>query len=190
MPNWCQTSYTIEGNPLEITTFVHLLKELEQTADSAATQDYGRLRMEDVVTKLGGDSSVIYCRGKITDFQERRGLLLLDAESAWIEMVEWRHFIASRFPSFRFYYVAEESGNALYLTNDREGKYYHDRYFLDDIEGGSRYFETLQEACEYVSTLTGRSVSNVNAIKNAIAEYCDQEGYDDISFYEFRITFD
>lgn len=190
MPNWCYTHYTIEGESKELKTFYDLIKELDNKVVPDIKNDFGTLWLGSIVNRLGADWKTVCCRGKISDYQFTDNSLMISTSTAWTEMAEWRNFIKSKFPSFKFFFMSEEDGNEYYVTNDNKGKYYSYRYYLDDAESGSKYFETLKEACDYVSSLTGHKATDLLEIQNAIDAFNAQQEDDCVSFHSFRILDD
>lgn len=191
MPNWCSTTYRIHGDSKEINSFYKLIQRLEKRKKPYVPNGFGNLWLGCIVNKLGGDWNKVYCRGEIVYYEkEEDGTLSIMTETAWAEMSEWRHFIESKYPSFSIWFMSEEGGCEYYITNDSEGRYFPERYYLDDSEGESMYFETLKEACKYVSDFTGKNVSTVEEIDNAIDEYCENHEDAYISFHEFSVVDD
>lgn len=110
-------------------------------------------------------------------------------ETAWDKMPEFRHFIESKYPGSKIYYQVEESGNIVYATNDREGKYYSERYLLEFYDG-REYFSSLESAAKYVSGTIGKEVNpDVQAIETAIDEYMKEYPEEEnwMSFHVFEV---
>ena len=143
-----------------------------------------------LVKALGGDPQKVYCRGTITFYEMEDDVLTLNTETAWAEMSETRHFIESCFPGMKIYYIEEESGCERFYTNDSEGIYFKDRYYLDGFDD-SEYFETLEEAAKYVKEIVGHDVeADFDAIDKALSDYVEEHEEDDpdcyYSFHEFK----
>ena len=143
-----------------------------------------------LVKALGGDPQKVYCRGTITFYEMEDDVLTLNTETAWAEMSETRHFIESCFPGMKIYYIEEESGCERFYTNDSEGIYFKDRYYLDGFDD-SEYFETLEEAAKYVKEIIGHDVeADFDAIDKALSDYVEEHEEDDpdcyYSFHEFK----
>jgi hypothetical protein len=78
-----------------------------------------------------------------------------------------------------------EPGCQWYGTNDKEGKYFPERYYLDSYEG-TEMFNTIEEAAEYVSGIVNQKVeANMKAIEQALDNF-EEENEDDDVFYSFH----
>ena len=113
-------------------------------------------------------------------------------ETAWDEMPEFRHFIESRYPGSKIYYQVEESGNLVYATNDREGKYYPERYLLDMYDDNEDFCD-LESVAKYVSGTIGKEVKpDVEAIETAIDEFMGDHPEEEnwMSFHVFEVCDD
>ncbi len=113
--------------------------------------------------------------------------------SAWSQLEEWRKFLKSKYPNIQIYYRSKEPGEIIYETNDVDGKsYFPERYILDFLDGPA-YFNSLEEAAEYVSGKTGKKVlSTEDEITTALDELeeLEQEENGDVfySFHKFTIN--
>lgn len=78
----------------------------------------------------------------------------------------------------------------MFYTNDTNGDYFPDRYFLDNYDE-PLYYETIEEAAESVSGIVGYDVKpTVDAITEALDDYECKHEDDDVfySFHEFQIV--
>lgn len=59
--------------------------------------------------------------------------------------------ICRKYPSIRYYFQSEEPGMVEYLTNDKEGKYFKDKYCVDVYtpEKEFKHKHFLDEQCMY-----------------------------------------
>lgn len=113
-------------------------------------------------------------------------ILTINTETAWQEMSETRHFIESCFPGMKIYYIEEESGCEIFNTNDLEGLFFKDRYYLDGFDD-SEYFETLEEAAKYVKEIVGHEIeATFKAIEDALNAYMEEHEDDDDCYYYFH----
>lgn len=143
----------------------------------------------ELVNELGGNWETIRCRGEITYFEKNNdGTLEIYMSCAWCEQSETRHFLEATL-SLKIYYCDEEPGCQVYETNDTTGKYFPDRYLLDNEEE-PLYYQTLQEAAESVSGIVGHHVeASVEAIEKALDEY-EEETETWYSLHKFNIVND
>ena len=194
MSNTCFTTYkVVSENKKDVTKLFKTIKRLDGRKTPLVKNGWydPKLWLGCLVKALGGDPQKVYCRGTITFYEMEDDILTLNTETAWAEMAETRHFIESCFPGMKIYYIEEESGCERFYTNDSEGIYFKDRYYLDGFEE-SEYFETLEEAAKYVKEIVGHEVeATVKAIDKALSDYVEEHEEDDpdcyYSFHEFTV---
>ena len=197
MSNTCFTTYkVVSENKKDVTKLFKTIKRLDGRKTPLVKNGWydPKLWLGCLVKALGGDPNKVYCRGTITFYEMEDDVLTLHTETAWAEMSETRHFIESCFPGMKIYYIEEESGCEIFNTNDSEGIYFKDRYYLDGFDD-SEYFETLEEAAVYVKEIVGHEVeATVKAIDKALSDYVEEHEEDDpdcyYSFHEFSIVND
>lgn len=192
MPNWCSNYWVVCGDKAELTDLYNSIKELENMDKPLVENGFGKLWLGCLVSKLGGNWEKTYCRGEIISYcwsDDNPELLCINMESAWSEPTEFRRFILNHYPGISITFAAEECGMDYYVTNDSEGTTF-ERYYLDASEE-PLYFATLEEACRYISELTGIEVKTVCEINKALERY--REGLSDdewIYFHEFELIED
>ena len=193
MSNTCFTTYkVVSENKKDVTKLFKTIKRLDGRKTPLVKNGWydPKLWLGCLVKALGGDPNKVYCRGTITFYEMEDDVLTLNTETAWAEMSETRHFIESCFPGMKIYYIEEESGCERFYTNDSEGIYFKDRYYLDGFDD-SEYFETLEEAAKYVKEIVGHDVeADFDAIDKALSDYVEEHEEDDpdcyYSFHEFK----
>ena len=193
MSNTCFTTYkVVSENKKDVTKLFKTIKRLDGRKTPLVKNGWydPKLWLGCLVKALGGDPQKVYCRGTITFYEMEDDVLTLNTETAWAEMSETRHFIESCFPGMKIYYIEEESGCERFYTNDSEGIYFKDRYYLDGFDD-SEYFETLEEAAKYVKEIVGHDVeADFDAIDKALNAYMEEHEEDDpdcyYSFHEFK----
>ena len=194
MSNTCFTTYkVVSEKKKDVTKLFKAIKRLDGRKTPLVKNGWydPKLWLGCLVKALGGDPNKVYCRGTITFYEMEDDILTLNTETAWAEMAETIHFIESCFPGMKIYYIEEESGCEIFNTNDSEGIYFKDRYYLDGFEE-SEYFETLEEAAKYVKEIVGHEVeATVKAIDKALSDYVEEHEEDDpdcyYSFHEFTV---
>ena len=197
MSNTCFTTYkVVSENKKDVTKLFKTIKRLDGRKTPLVKNGWYDLKLwlGCLVKALGGDPNKVYCRGTITFYEMEDDVLTLNTETAWAEMSETRHFIESCFPGMKIYYIEEESGCERFYTNDSEGIYFKDRYYLDGFDD-SEYFETLEEAAKYVKEIVGHEVeADFDAIDKALSDYVEEHEEDDpdcyYSFHEFKVVND
>lgn len=189
MSNTCFTTYkVVSENKKDVTKLFKTIKRLDGRKTPLVKNGWydPKLWLGCLVKALGGDPNKVYCRGTITFYEMEDDILTLNTETAWAEMAETRHFIESCFPGMKIYYIEEESGCEIFNTNDSEGIYFKDRYYLDGFEE-SEYFETLEEAAKYVKEIVGHEIeATFKAIEDALNDYMEEHEDDDDCYYYFH----
>ena len=189
MSNTCFTTYkVVSENKKDVTKLFKTIKRLDGRKTPLVKNGWydPKLWLGCLVKALGGDPNKVYCRGTITFYEMEDDVLTLNTETAWAEMAETRHFIESCFPGMKIYYIEEESGCEIFNTNDLEGLFFKDRYYLDGFDD-SEYFETLEEAAKYVKEIVGHDVeATFKAIEDALNDYMEEHEDDDDCYYYFH----
>ena len=87
----------------------------------------------------------------------------------------------------------EECGNEVYATNDTDGEHFPNRYCLDSYDG-LEYFETIEEAAEYIGERIGKELTpNFAKIESDIDDYMEEHDNSDeswMSFHKFEVVDD
>ena len=167
MPNWCSTSYVIDGKRKEVQSLFSKMNNLENRKKPLVGNTFGKTWLGCLVTRLGGDWQKVYCRGSWSDLDWNGAILRFNTETAWGPMTEVFKFIKKQYPSLEIYWQAEEDGNGVYCSNDVEGRYFKDRYRIEH-DCCYEYFSTLDGLAEYVSGIIGKEVKTMDDINAAI----------------------
>lgn len=189
MSNTCFTTYKIVGKKESIAKLHRTIKKLDEGQTSLVDNEWynPKLWLGCLVVALGGNPEEVLCRGIITNFEMKYDVLTINTESAWTEMSETRHYIESRIPDLKIFYLEEEEGCERFNTNDSEGIFFKERYYLDSSDG-ARYFCTLQEVADYAEKVTGLKMEpSFNTIKNALSNYAEEYEEDDTRYDLFEI---
>jgi len=180
MPNWNFTAYRVTGNKEKCADLYNKIKSLEDMKESLCENDFGKLWCGNLVHLLGGDENDYkntYCRGHITGYElHPDGDLLFNVESAWSELNQFRHFIEKAVGGIKIYHSSEEPGMELFRTNDKDGKYFPQKYYLDISDDNNDVYETeypesLDEAKKILSEKfpeTNFDFDNFDDVKKAI----------------------
>lgn len=175
MPNWCLTEYKCVGNPKEVRELHKVLKYIDRRKTTIVRNGFGKWWLGNLVTKLGGKWEDYRCRGEIIDYSLDCDILIISQSTAWCEQEGVRRIIQEKFPSIKVYYREEEPGCGVYYTNDTTGCYFSEQYLIDNNEE-PRYFETIEDAAEWVSDLVGHKVeSDSTDIQAALDEYVEAQ---------------
>lgn len=193
MANWASTSYVIEGNP-------ETLEKIHDAILHHKVQEGSNSNWEgNVLIALGIDKELLadrangYIRGFIQgDSWFDGNTLKFDAEEAW-GVTDFDDYLAELFDDIRIYWISEEPGMRIYQTNDADGKYFPDRFYVDtciDGEYESEYFKTKQAAYDWLAEITDGRVSSEEDAESFNADYEDSDASDEnyIYVHEFEIV--
>lgn len=144
MPNWCYTTCKVAGSQEEVQDFASKLKYLEELPESLVKNGFGKTWLGNLVTLFNEDWNEISCRGEWTDVELDDNELTIWMETAWSPPFSLFDMIESKYETIKIYYLADEWDMNYHSTNDSEGKYFTERYFLGDNDG-SLYHDTLEE---------------------------------------------
>lgn len=171
MPNWCSTSYTIDGDKKQLKKLYNVLLAAEDPAFKVFSDfDYW---LGNIPILLGenplDDKTNWDCRGWIECMdKDDDDIIYLSTESAWSPSVSmFNKIIDDYFPGLDFTYIAEEPGCGLYMTNDPD----YDKMYHCDV--GIKDGDTFFDDCTY------------DGIKNFIEKKLGKnfEGFDDLLKY-------
>lgn len=158
MPNWAYTQYKATGDKNQLQKLYSTMKELEEMKDPGLLDNgFGSTWLGNLVFKLGGDWSKIYCRGEWGCLEIDSDILYFSAESAWGEMNEVRKFLEEKFPGIKIYYQCEEPGMGIYITNDDTDLFFPDKYYLWIENEEPTYYSNFEELVDDVKEITGES---------------------------------
>jgi hypothetical protein len=192
MPNWCDTIYKCVGDPKEVRSLYKIINANDKRKTSRVKNGFGTLWIGNIIDALGEDWEKLRCRGEIIGYHIENNLLTIYQSTAWCEQEGFRECIEKKFPSIQVYYREEEPGCDVYYTNDADRNYFPERYLLNNNDE-LLYFNTIEEAAEYVSGIVNQKVeANMEAIEKALDNYEEEHEDDDVyfSFHEFQVVDD
>ncbi len=190
MPNWCFTSYVIDGKRKEVQSLFSKMNNLEKRRKPLVDNGFGKQWLGCLVTKLGADWQKVYCRGSWDNLHYEGGTLTFSTETAYGPMNEVFKLIKDIHPSLQIYYCAEEDGWGYYATNDTQGVHFPERFKVES-EWETEYPTSIEDACSCVSKLIGKEVKTREELEMAIEEWNDNLSMDDddkrIYFHEYKV---
>lgn len=192
MPNWCSTSYVIEGDAKEVKNLYELMADLQERKEPSVPNGFGTTWLGCLVNALGGDWKEIRCRGEWSDLEMDDGILIFTTETAWGPCDETFMLVCRKFPTLRYFYQSEEPGMAEYWTNDTESKYFTDKYIADlctpDDKWYKEYFSKKEDMFKWFKEISGHNVKSVEEIL-AVTEKWDSQNPDAFcNIYEFSVS--
>lgn len=188
MANWASTSYRIEGSKSDLEKVFNVIDGFMTGKRKPVTQNASMDWEGNIVKALGATEEQMsknYLRGFIQTYEMDGDIIGIEAEEAW-GLTEFRHVLTQLMPELTIYYIVEEPGCEVYATNDSEGKYFTDRFYVDACINGnydSDYFETEEQAIRYAATLLRKENVTIDEVKEWTKE---QEGDDYLYIHEFE----
>ena len=192
MANWASTAYAIEGEQ----------STLQKIYDAILNGNTDKIWEGDVLKALGIDweeykiehvdgtitESGYYLRGFIeNDPWLTDNLLRFSAEEAW-GLTDFAQLLKENFHDIKIYWIVEEPGCEVYATNDKKGKYFHERYFVDTCimdNYQSEYFITEEEIYRWLSKITNGIVRSEKDAEDFNDNHTDSDDF--ISIHKFDV---
>ena len=189
MANWASTSYAIEGNKSDLARVFNVINDFVKSNVKPVEANASKKWEGNIVKALGATDEQMknnYLRGFIQTYEIIDGVLHLEAEEAW-GATDFRLLLVKLMPELTIYYIVEECGCEVYATNDCDGKYFTDTYYVDACIDGdyfSDYFNTEEQVLSYVAQLLKREAITMEEIDEWNEVQDDSENYIDI--HEFK----
>lgn len=193
MANWAYTDYVIEG-PAET------LQKIEKAIKEHPVQENSQEDWEgNVIIALNGNinwkpAENRYMRGFINMesvfLDEEEGVLKFGAEEAW-GVTDFNRELEELFPDIKVYWVTEEQNEAIYVTNDKERKYFPYRFYVDTCIDGNYAVEEFKYKSDVFKWLHKISNGKINTEKKVenFNNKADEECSDDfIHIYEYEVV--
>lgn len=204
MANWASTSYVIEGPKETLQLIYHAIKEhpvQEGSSDNWEGNILHALGIEWEKREIHEEGNEIhfsglYMRGfidiEMAMYDENLSILRFGAEEAW-GITDFRIALKSKFPDIKVYFIVEEPAGEIYATNDKEGKYFTERYFVDtaiDNIYNFEYFSNEEDMWKWLDEWTNGRVKSKEDV-GKFNDHYEDSGTDDENFihiYEFAIV--
>lgn len=189
MANWASTSYAIEGSKSDLERVFNVIDGFVKGNVKPVEENTSKEWEGNIVTALGATDEQMknnYLRGFIQTYEIIGGVLHLEAEEAW-GTTDFRHLLAKLMPELTIYYIVEECGCEVYATNDCDGKYFTESYYVDICIDGdyfSEYFDTEKQVLAYVAQLLKKEAVTMAEIDEWNEIQDDNENY--IYVHEFK----
>jgi len=189
MANWASTSYAIEGNNSDLERMFNVINDFVKSNVKPVEANASKEWEGNIVKALGASEEQMknnYLRGFIQTYEIIDGVLYIEAEEAW-GATDFRHLLVKLMPELTIYYIVEECGCEVYATNDCDGKYFTESYYVDICIDGdyfSEYFDTEKQVLAYVAQLLKKESVTMKDIDEWNEEQDDSENY--IYVHEFK----
>ena len=129
MPNWCMTKIYIQHSSLEeLKKLKSQIENLQQ--NSCISNEFGKNWLGHILVNAQiGQPQNYYYRGTIDYLEIIENALLIETSTAWEPCIKmWKDLIEFLLPEAKILYSAEEPGEELFWTNDKE---LADTYYVD-----------------------------------------------------------
>ena len=189
MANWVSTSYAIEGSKSDLERMFNVINDFVKSNVKPVEANASKEWEGNIVKALGASEEQMknnYLRGFIQTYEIIDGVLYIEAEEAW-GATDFRHLLAKLMPKLTIYYIVEECGCEVYATNDCDGKYFTESYYVDICIDGdyfNDYFNTEEQVLSYVAQLLKKESVTMKDIDEWNEEQDDNENY--IYVHEFK----
>lgn len=154
MANWALTHYFIEGSQ----------EDLDKIKDACVNHPVAENSTDgwqgNILAALGVEiKPKEYMRGFLQDEPNLDGgVLSFQCEEAY-GVTSFARALKRGFPNIRIYWCMELTDDLLFATNDKEGKYFTDRFYVEvDTDGSSYefdYFPDEESARAFIEERTG-----------------------------------
>lgn len=176
MANWADTSYVIVDKGAR--ELYNLMSNLKQRSEPLHPNSWGNNWLGNLVIALGGDWERVDCRGAWLEMEwnEEAEELRFRTESAWTHPHEVMELVKEKFPDISIFFISEEPGMEIYVTNDSKGLYYPYRYFCAPYDGECAYFDENgeQRFLADISNCIGKEVKTLADVRDAVIEYNEE----------------
>ncbi len=88
--------------------------------------------------------------------------------------------IRKRFPGVTLYFLRKQSSDGIFVTNDRKKMHFTARFFFDDRESVSSYFDTEQDAINCINHIYRQNITSLEEVD----EFLVRESRELDDFYE------
>ena len=188
MANMASVSYAIEGSKESLKKIAEALIKAVNSDDKRyemyQAAEYLRLPLTDE-TRLGGEIS------DEPTLDEKTGALRFWSEERW-GLQDFAELLEKHFSDIKVYWVVEEPGMEIYCTDDKEGKYFPERYWVDTCIDGiynSEYFQFESSVYKWLHDITNGRVKSEEDVEKFNADYegSDASYENFIYVHEFEI---
>ena len=183
MANMASVSYRIEG-PRETlakinTAILKAMPQKEHWDEWEACINLGFPKSQLRNYRLGGEIS--------EEPSLSENLLEFYAEERW-GLQDFEELLRQKFPEIKVYWIVEESGCEVYATNDKEGKYFPERFYCElclDNQIDTEYFKTEKDMYNWLEDMTKGIVYDFDTVDEFNGDYDDDENY--ILIHQFEV---
>ena len=197
MANWASTSYAVEGPKDTLEKIYQAILHPAVNENSSEGWEGNVLRALGIEwEQVSPDGKGYYMRGFIQDEpywdDDSPNVLRFCAEEAW-GATDFHEVLEENIPGIKVYYEVEEEGMEVYATNDKEGKYFPERYYVDICINGdwdSDYFTEQDAVYTWLSKKTDGEVTDAKSVEvwNDKHEELKDDDENFISIHEIEVV--
>lgn len=193
MANWATTDYVIEGPKETLDKINEAILHPIKKDDASEGWEGGVLMALGIDPEEKICDKMPYMRGFI---QEKprwdEDVLKFYAEEAW-GATDLNEVLKHHFPDIKVYFRVEEEGCEVFATNDKEGKYFPERYVVTTSINGDddfEYFTDESSMYEYIKKRTNGKVSTAEEAEKFNSRHEEDEDDDEnyISIFKYDIV--
>lgn len=190
MANWALTSYFIEGSKKDLEKIYNIIDDFMSGRQAPVEENASANWEGNILKTLGATEEQLknnYLRGFIQEYEMDESVISIKAEEAWGD-TDFRHVLKTLVPELTIYFVTEEPGCEVYITNDADGKYFPCRFYVEariNENCESDYFEDETEAMDYIAALIGKEKINKADLEAWNKQH--EDDYDYAYIYEFKV---
>ncbi len=163
MANWYTTEYTFTGDRAELSKLYDFMKGVE----TQHVDEYGTW-FSYLLEAMGENPGDIFCRGYWMNLNFDGSTLTFNTQTAHQLVHQITHLLTQRFPGTEYFYFTDACD---YQTNDKEGRFYPQRFVLDyDYDD---YFNDEKSLLVRIKELMGQTFDSVDAAKKYFEEQED-----------------
>lgn len=168
------------------------MNELQKQKKPSVPNGFGTAWLGCLVDALGENWKNVFCRGSWYDLEFDGRVLTFNTETAWSPCNEMFDMVCEKYPTLNYFYRSEEPGMALYFTNDKEGRYFQDRFVVElcthEEEYYTEYFPDLQSMYEWLEDICDVQVQSMLDVNAMVGQW--QKEYADAycHIHEYKIS--
>jgi hypothetical protein len=189
MPNWCNTEYILQGKKENLQEIAEKINSTVMCPVKPEDRIYGTFQ---TVGRLFGKSIGDYdARSDIQQAElntDSSGEIYLQTwtTTAWKPDHSLIDLLCEKF-GLHYLYYTEEAGNCIYETNDRNGKFFPDRYIVEQCNKETSYYTTEKDALQDIAKRTGTNAVQPETVAGVIDAYNNRNKKNMITFIKIKV---
>lgn len=190
MPNWCNTEYILRGKSEDLNACAEVINKFAFGGYPDEDRQYSTYQLID--REIEGSVNNQDARN---DFQQAEietnsdGTMYLQTwtTTAWKPEHGLVEKLCEKF-NLSYLYFAEESGEGIYETNDKNGDFFSDRYMIEECNEETGYYKTVREALDDLGSRTSRLCETMEDAQSVIKEHNRTHEENKITFIKIEVV--